>query len=130
MENTQNNEVVTSVKSVATLANGNPINTNRRGRPVGSTSINSSASIKRLEELGFDPIQHLVEQYKDIQQKIEEMQAGKMRYSAMALANMETLKKGIADTLMKYAYKAVPTASESTVETKTPLKITLSGIDK
>lgn len=130
MENTQNTEVVSSEKSVSTLANGNPINTNRRGRPLGSTSINSSASIKRLEELGFDPIEHLVEQYKDVQRKINDMHEGKIRFSAMAMATLENLKKGIADTLMKYAYKAVPTASESTVETKTPLKITLSGIDK
>ena len=128
MENTQIEGVETpKKKSAPTLNNGNKIN--RGGRPVGATSINSAASIKRLEELGFDPIEHLVQQYKDIQQKIQDMHDGKIRFSSMAMANMETLKKGIADTLMKYAYKAVPTASETTVENKTPLKITLTGID-
>jgi hypothetical protein len=109
------------------LSNGNPIN--RGGRPKGALSINSTESIKKLQELGFNPLEKLVEQYADLSKQIDEMDNGTRRYSAMAKAQLETLKKGIADTLMKYSYKPVPTASEQIVENRTPLKITLTGVD-
>lgn len=115
-------------KDKMTLQNGNPMN--RKGRPKGALSINSNESIKKLQELGFNPLEKLVEQYHDICQQILDMDSGKIRYSALAKAQLETLKKGIADTLMKYSYKPIPTTSEQVVENKTPLKITLSGVDE
>ena len=57
------------------------------------------------------------------------MENGTTKYSAIAMSNLETLRKGIADTLVKYSYRAVPSSNETTVENKTPLKITLTGID-
>jgi len=110
-----------------TLLNGNP--SNRRGRPVGALSINSQESIKKLQELGFNPLEKLVDQYYDLDRQINDMESGKIRHSAMLRAQLETLKKGIADTLMKYSYKPIPTASEQVVENRTPLKITLTGVD-
>lgn len=102
---------------------------NRKGRPRGTTSINSQASIKKLEELGFNPIEKLIEQYESIVTQLEEMDAGTRKNSAIARAQLETLKKGIADTLMRYAYKPIPTSTEQSVEHRTPLKITLEGIE-
>jgi len=108
------------------LVNGNP--PNKRGRPKGSTSIHSKEAIKRLESLGFDPIQQLVEQYEEVNQKINSIE-NSPRPSQMALAQLYTLKKSISDTLIKYAYKPVANTVESTVTHKTPLRVTLGGID-
>jgi hypothetical protein len=113
-------------KPAKTLQNGNPI---RAGRPKGALSINSQESIKKLQELGFNPLEKLVDQYYDITKQIEDMDAGIIKNSSMLRAQLETLKKGIADTLMKYSYKPIPTTSEQVVENKTPLKITLTGVD-
>jgi uncharacterized protein YdcH (DUF465 family) len=109
-----------------TLKNGNSIN--KRGRPKGSTSIHSKEAIKRLESLGFDPIQQLVEQYEEVNTKIDAIE-NSPRPSQMALAQLYTLKKSISDTLIKYAYKPVSTTVESTVTHKEPLRITLDGLD-
>jgi hypothetical protein len=118
---------VNPVKKADPWVNGNK--PNRGGRPKGALSINSQAAVKKLEELGFNPLEKLVEQYEDICRQIDEMKVGTRRYSSMALSQLETLKKGISDTLMRYSYKPVPTTSEQVVENKTPLKITLEGID-
>jgi archaellum biogenesis ATPase FlaH len=115
-----------TTKSVVTLTNGNAIN--RRGRPKGSTSIHSKEAIKRLESLGFDPIQQLVEQYEEVTQKIEKIE-NSPRPSSMALAQLYTLKKSISDTLIKYAYKPVATTIDNNVQVKPALKITLGGLD-
>jgi hypothetical protein len=115
-------------KDKMTLQNGNPMN--RKGRPKGALSINSNESIKKLQELGFNPLEKLVEQYHSIVQQLEDMDSGKIKSSAILRSQLETLKKGIADTLMKYSYKPIPTTSEQVVENKTPLKITLTGVDE
>jgi uncharacterized protein YdcH (DUF465 family) len=109
------------------LVNGNP--PNKRGRPLGSTNISSKEAIKRLEALGFDPIHRLVEQYEEVNEKIDSIE-NSPRPSQMALAQLYTLKKSISDTLIKYAYKPVANSVESTVTHKTPLKVTLEGIDE
>ena len=41
------------------------------GRPKGSKNINSMASVRKLEELGFDPIEMMVKKYQEIQSKLE-----------------------------------------------------------
>jgi hypothetical protein len=109
-----------------TLRNG--VQINKRGRPKGSTSIHSKEAIKRLETLGFDPIAELVNQYEETNLKIESIE-NSPRPSQMALAQLYTLKKSISDTLIRYAYKPVSTTIDSNVTHKTPLKVTLEGID-
>jgi hypothetical protein len=116
----------TTQQTTVTLTNGNAIN--RRGRPKGSTSIHSKEAIKRLEGLGFDPIQQLVEQYAEVGLKIEQIE-NSPRPSSMALAQLYTLKKSISDTLIKYAYKPVATTIDNNVQVKPALKITLGGLD-
>lgn len=114
-------------EGVPTLKNGNPIN--RKGRPRKSTNIYSAEAIKKMENMGFCPLTALINQYEDICRKLEEMEEGKRRSSALAMANLESLKKQISETLMKYSYRPAPTSSEAVIETKTPLKITLAGLD-
>jgi hypothetical protein len=118
---------MTTKKRSDVLSNGNPAN--RRGRPKGTLSINSQESIRKLQELGFDPLEKLVSQYQSVDLQLADMEAGRIKQSAMLKAQLEAIKKGIADTLMKYSYKPVPVSSEQTIENKTPLKITLTGVD-
>lgn len=98
-----------------------------QGRPKGSKTIYSKDSVKKLEELGFDPIEELVNHFYSTQQLIDDMKAGKTRWSAMALSNYMNIQSGIMNTLMRYGYRTVPEKSESVVENKQPLKIIFSN---
>jgi len=40
------------------------------GRPKGSKNINSMASVRKLEELGFDPIEEMTKLYAEINVKL------------------------------------------------------------
>jgi hypothetical protein len=113
-------------KMTTTLLNGNP--PNKSGRPKGSTNINSKEAIRRLEALGFDPLQRLVQQYDDLEKKIFAIE-NSPRPSQVALAQLYTLKKSISDTLIKYAYKPVATTIDTNLSHRTPLKVTLEGLD-
>jgi len=97
------------------------------GRPKGSINIYSKDSVKKLQTLGFDPIEKLVAQYDYIGQKIGEMERGERRYSAIAMKDMLALQTNISNTLMKYGYRAVPEKTESVIEEKKPLKIVLTN---
>jgi hypothetical protein len=97
------------------------------GRPKGSTTIYSKDSVKKLQELNFDPIEKLVEHYYTTQTMIDDMKAGKTRWSAMALSNYMNIQSGIMNTLMKYGYRAVPEKTEQVIEDKKPLKIVLTS---
>jgi len=127
MEATQDKKAKKPSKSDSNWGNGNL--PNRGGRPKGAVSIASGAAIKKLEELGFNPLEKLIEQYSVIQQQIDFIN-NQPKPSQLALSNLENLKKSIAETLMKYSYKPVPTNTEQVIEHKTPLKITLEGIEE
>lgn len=98
-----------------------------QGRPKGTTTIYSKESVKKLQTLGFDPIEKLVDHYYKVQEKINAMEAGETRYSAVALANLLNIQTSVMNTLMRYGYRQVPEKSEQVIEDKKPLKIVFTN---
>jgi hypothetical protein len=98
-----------------------------QGRPKGTTTIYSKESVKKLQTLGFDPIEKLVDHYYKVQDKINAMESGQTRYSAVALANLLNIQTSVMNTLMRYGYRQVPEKSEQVIEDKKPLKIVFTN---
>jgi hypothetical protein len=98
-----------------------------QGRPKGTTTIYSKESVKKLQSLGFDPIEKLVDHYYRVQDKINAMESGETRYSAVALANLLNIQTSVMNTLMRYGYRQVPEKSEQVIEDKKPLKIVFTN---
>ena len=95
------------------------------GRPKGSKNINSMAAYKKLEELGFDPIEMMVEKYKHIQESLMLLEdAGK--HHSPGYASMLTTQGQLINNLMAYGYKKVPEKIEQEVSTKKPMAIKLT----
>ena len=97
------------------------------GRPKGSKNINSMASVKKLEELGFDPIERMVTQYRDIEAVIA---SGDVRIGSGAYAQLIATQGTLINNLMQYGYKKVPEKIEQEVTTKKPMAIKLTGVSK
>jgi hypothetical protein len=98
-----------------------------QGRPKGTTTIYSKESVKKLQNLGFDPIEKLVDHYYKVQDKINAMESGESKYSAIALANLLSIQTNVMNTLMRYGYRQVPEKSEQVIEDKKPLKIVFTN---
>jgi hypothetical protein len=92
---------------------------NKGGRPKGSLTPGSKASIAKLRQLGFDPIEALVHQYNKVQEELAEMETLKtrprvytdgttQRFSSMAYANLLTVSTKLAADLLRYGYARVP----------------------
>jgi hypothetical protein len=104
---------------------------NRSGRPKGAlnkTTIETMKARELLETVGFNPIKKLIDQYEAVDAQIETMKRS-AKPSNLVIANLENVKKGIAETLLKYAYKPITTAVEQSIEIRQPLKINLGGLD-
>jgi tyrosine-protein phosphatase YwqE len=95
------------------------------GRPKGSKNINSMAAYKKLESLGFDPIEMMVEKYQHIQESLERLEdMGK--HNSGAYAQMLATQGTLINNLMAYGYKKVPEKIEQEVTTKKPMAIRLT----
>ena len=108
------------------------------GRPKGSRNIftmassmkglGSQESVKKLEELGFDPIEQMVNLYQEIADKLTD---GSVRPGSGAYAQLLSTQGTLINNLMQYGYKRVPEKQEIEVENKKPLavKLNLKGGD-
>jgi len=81
------------------------------GRPKGSKNINSMASVRKLEELGFDPIE-----------------IGK--HTSGAYAQMTATQGTLINNLMQYGYKKIPDKIEQEVTEKKPISILLTDTNE
>jgi len=93
------------------------------GRPKGSKNINSMASVKKLEELGFDPIEMMVVQYREIDAALS---SGNIRIGSGAYAQLIATKGQLINNLMQYGYKKVPEKIEQEITEKKPIAIKLN----
>jgi hypothetical protein len=93
------------------------------GRPKGSKNINSMASVKKLEELGFDPIEMMVKQYKEIDLRLTD---GSVRVGSGAYAQLIATQGTLINNLMQYGYKKVPEKVEQEITSKKPMAIKLT----
>jgi hypothetical protein len=93
------------------------------GRPKGSKNINSLASVKKLEALGFDPIEEMTRLYFEISTKIE---SGEVRKGSGAYAQLIATQGTLINNLMAYGYKKVPEKVEQEISTVKPVAIKLT----
>ena len=101
------------------------------GRPKGSKNIHSHKAYKKLEELGFDPIEMMVEKYHEIQKKLDYLETiGK--HASGAYAQMIATQGTLINNLMQYGYKKIPEKVEQEVTASKPMavKLTLKGEKK
>jgi len=111
------------------MANPNPTKPTKggkregAGRPKGSKNINSMASVKKLEELGFDPIEMMVKKYNEIQQQL---MSGAVREGTGAYAQLIATQGTLINNLMQYGYKKIPDKVEQEVTKKKPVTIMLT----
>ena len=97
------------------------------GRPKGSTNIYSNESVKKLAELGFDPISMMVDKYYEIDALIND---GSIRHGSGAHAQLIATQQKIINDLMRYGYRQVPDRQEVSMETKKPIAIKLTSKKK
>lgn len=95
------------------------------GRPKGSKNINSLAAYRKLEELGFDPIEMMVEKYNHIQKSLDHLESLNKQTSG-AYAQMLATQGTLINNLMAYGYKKVPEKVEQIITEKQPIAIKLN----
>jgi len=102
-----------------------------QGRPIGSTNIVSRKASKKLESLGFDPIQEMVNLYHKLTQDIYDMTHDEdglpKRYSAMAHATLVNAKQKCISELMRYGYARATEGIEVSNTAIAPITINLTG---
>jgi len=97
------------------------------GRPLGSKNIYSNESVKKLEELGFNPLEIMVEKYYQIEEMISD---GTIRTGSGAHAQLLATQQKLINDLMQYGYRRVPEKQEVSIENKKPIAIKLTMKDK
>jgi len=102
------------------------------GRPAGSKNIYSNESVKKLEELGFDPITMMVQKYHEITEALtgtymnaEGVEMPTVREGSGAYAQLVATQGILINNLMQYGYKKVPEKQEIEQTTK-PMEINFS----
>jgi len=95
------------------------------GRPRGARNyrpsrveIDAHGSIKKLEALGFDPIEAHIKAIEEIDIRLNK-EDQKRKPSSMAISQLLSIKEKHVSSLMRYGYRQVPekTEVESTVNT-------------
>lgn len=93
------------------------------GRPKGSKNIYSKDSVKKLEELDFDPIEKMIKEYNDLNKLLA---SGEVRIGSGAHAQMISTKTTMINSLMQYGYKKIPEKQEVETVNKEPVSIKLN----
>ena len=109
--------------------NSNPVNQEGgrkpgAGRPKGAKNINSMASVRKLEQLGFDPIDMMVQKYNEIQELLD---SGSVKMGSGAYAQLTATQGTLINNLMAYGYKKIPDKLETEVTEKKPINIVLTA---
>lgn len=94
--------------------------------------IDSSASVKKLCELGFDPIVEMVKFIDQLDADIAFLMyddEGNERkgYSKVAVASLQATRKGMMTDLLRYGYARVTEGVEVTAKNIPPVVFTLAG---
>jgi len=100
------------------------------GRPKGAKNINSAAASKKLEEVGFDPIEMMVTKYRYIEDQLDNHHSGKVKLGGGAYAQLVAVQGNLINNLMAYGYKKVPEKVEQEITTKKPIAIRLTPVSK
>ena len=97
------------------------------GRPKGSKNIHSRDSVQKLEELGFDPIEKMIELFEEISERLVD---GSVRVGTGAYAQLKATQAQLINNLMQYGYRRVPEKQEIENTEKTPISIVLNDSEE
>jgi ribosomal protein L33 len=102
-----------------------------RGRALGSTNIASRRATKKLEQMGYDPIERMIELHQELVQQIYDMTHDEdgfptKKYSQMAYAQLLTIKQRCVSELMRYGYARVSEGVEISTKAIAPITIQLA----
>ena len=101
------------------------------GRPKGSKNLHSKNSAARLQELRYDPIYELVKAQEEIDKAIYDLTHDEeglpRKYSAVAFAQLSTVKAGIINNLMRYGYARTPEGNDVNIDQLKPITINLTN---
>ena len=95
------------------------------GRPPGSKNIWSASSRMKLNELGFNPIEKMVEQYEAINKEIAELKA-RDRPPTMTIATLMMGQQKLISDLLRYGYGRVTEVQEVRNPDLKPVQIILT----
>jgi len=98
------------------------------GRPKGAKNINSMASVRKLDELGFDPIEYMVKKYHEIQTQLDHLESVGKQTSG-AFAQLTSTQGQLINNLMAYGYKKIPDKVEQEITERKPVAIKLFDKD-
>lgn len=95
------------------------------------TRIYSKKAAKKLEELQFDPIEQMIEMYRQLEKDIFNMMYDETgdpkRFSTIAMTTLVSVKQRIISDLLRYGYaRAIETVEINTMATM-PIQINLTG---
>jgi hypothetical protein len=103
------------------------------GRPKGSKNINSQDSVKKLEELKFDPITEMVSMVEAIDKDLLKTHVDKngatvptIRLGSGAHAQLMATRGTLINNLMRYGYRPVVEKTETEDLTDKTMKINFS----
>jgi hypothetical protein len=103
------------------------------GRPKGSKNINSQDSVKKLEELKFDPITEMVSMVEAIDKDLLKTHVDKngntvhtIRLGSGAHAQLMATRGTLINNLMRYGYRPVVEKTETADLTDKTMKINFS----
>lgn len=85
----------------------------------------SYRAVHKLRQLEFDPIEKLVDQYKELEVEIACMQNASS-YSQVALAQLYAIKQKITADLLRYGYSRVPEQPDQSQKDLPPININLT----
>ena len=103
----------------------------RGGRMKGQLNTYSKDGIRRLAQLGFDPMEQMVKLSKDIDKelyKIKHYSNGTLRekFSMVAYAQLLATQQKLINDLMRYGYSRVPETEDTQEKVIKPVVINLS----
>jgi hypothetical protein len=94
-------------------------------RPVGSKNIHSKDAVRKLAQLGFDPIEKMVQMYQRVVDDIAAEKA-KQKPSAMLLASLINVEQKCINDLMRYGYSRVSETNVIEQRELPPLSIVMT----
>jgi hypothetical protein len=100
---------------------------------VGNKTIVSKAAYKKLQELGFDPIEEMVKMFDKLEKDIYDLQyypSGIQRdnYSSVKYAALLSTKQKLITDLLRYGYARAPESVEISATAIRPMEIRLNGL--
>jgi len=103
----------------------------RGGRLKGQLNTYSKDGMRRLAQLGYDPMEEMVKLSKDIDKELWKVTHNsdktlKDRYSAVAYSNLLATKQKLINDLLRYGYSRVPETEALKQNEIKPVVINLS----